>query len=137
MDRTILVEMLSSADWLQKLEKYITDDHQINQKSEEEGWTLTHYAVDVENYAAVKWLVARGADINAKDNDGCTPLHCAVFTDIDFALLGELAVEFGATKFLLSIGADPTIEDDRGNVPRDIAGHYGVETQAVYDTIRY
>lgn len=49
------------------------------------------------------WLIAQGADINAQNNDGYTPLMRAVIrSDIDFVLQ------------LLENGADPTITNDKG-----------------------
>ncbi len=42
------------------------------------GRTPLHIAAEYGNIDAVKWLIAAGADLNAKDKDGSTPLLCAV-----------------------------------------------------------
>ena len=41
--------------------------------------SLLHLAAGVGNYAATKYLLSKGADINLTNNEGNTPLHYAVF----------------------------------------------------------
>jgi glucuronoarabinoxylan endo-1,4-beta-xylanase len=41
------------------------------------GWTLLHLSIMNGDGDAVKYLIESGADINAKANDGYTPLHMA------------------------------------------------------------
>ena len=58
--------------------------------------TLLHVAVLDENMEFVKWLVSQGADVNAKQKNGDTPLHEAVHYNEGIAIV----------KFLVSKGAD-------------------------------
>ena len=44
----------------------------------DKGGNILHYAVMLENLDRVKILVEKGADVNATDNHGQTPLHQAV-----------------------------------------------------------
>jgi len=65
---------------------------------DEEKRTLLHWAFDSDDLDAVLLLVERGAEIDAKDVDGFTPLGYAASSD-----LVEIA------SFLYSAGANPTI----------------------------
>ena len=38
------------------------------------GLSAIHYAVDGGNVQAIEWMILDGADVNAKDNNGWTPL---------------------------------------------------------------
>ncbi len=57
-----------------------------------------------------KALIAKGADVNAKDEDGVTPLHAA-------AAAGEQE----AVVYLLAKGADPNVKDKEGKTALDWA----------------
>lgn len=62
------------------------------------------------NLEKAKKAIEAGANVNAKDKDGDTPLHLAVrFNDL------------GLVQLLLKNGADPTIKDMYGETPLDWA----------------
>ena len=63
--------------------------------------TLMHWAAAYNRPSLIPPMVGLGADVNAKDRDGHTPLHhaCCDPSCKPLALL------------LLGLGADPTIED--------------------------
>ncbi len=65
---------------------------------------------DQDAIETIKLLLARGADVNAANGAGNTPLHGA-------ALRGSPAI----VEFLLKQGADPTVKNARGLTPVDIA----------------
>lgn len=51
-------------------------------KRNEEGETILHQAVEISNYKTVRFLIKKGAEVNARDKNGYTPLHCAVFAKV-------------------------------------------------------
>ncbi|WP_252320951.1 ankyrin repeat domain-containing protein, partial [Spiroplasma endosymbiont of Lariophagus distinguendus] len=71
-----------------------------------------HYAVYNGYFEITKWLLENGADINIKDENGCTPLQIAIASpnnNVNFI------------KFLLENGADINIKDENDNNLLDIA----------------
>ena len=58
------------------------------------------------NAAEAKRLIANGADVNAKNEDGWTPLHLAAIQNA-----AEVA------KVLIANGAEVNANDNRGNTP--------------------
>ena len=58
----------------------------------------------------VTLLVNRGADVNARQHGGWTPLHAAAFN-------GDLPM----TEYLVAHGADASVKSDDGKTPLDAA----------------
>ena len=61
-------------------------------------------AIDEGNVEAVKSAITAGADVNAKDEDGCTPLHNR-WIDAEVAMV------------LIEAGADVKAKDEDGCTP--------------------
>ena len=68
------------------------------------------------NYETVSMLIKAGADVNAQDVRGMTPLALAVATD---------HADPRIVRLLLASGADPTIASVEGETAADWAGKYG------------
>ena len=72
-----------------------------------------------------KLLIEKGANVNAKSNDGATPLHGAAFfchTEI--------------VKLLLNKDADPTAKNVRGESPLDaVKGEWSPELEGIYTSL--
>ena len=64
-------------------------------------------------------LLSKGAEVNAKSNNGRTPLHTAAYQN-----------QQEVTKLLLSAGADPNIKDIEGKTAIDFAKQFGNVTIA-------
>jgi ankyrin repeat protein len=79
------------------------------------GRTALHHAAKMrEGASIVELLVRKGADVNARANDGAqeTPLLCAVENYLEVEDLKEAAL---IIRVLVHLGADINIADARGN----------------------
>jgi len=75
--------------------------------------TPLYYAVDADNVEFAKFLIEKGADVNARDYFGITPLHQAV-------IRGSKRV----AKLLIEKGADVNAKDNYGYTPLHLAAIY-------------
>nr|XP_033472558.1 protein phosphatase 1 regulatory subunit 27-like [Epinephelus lanceolatus] len=73
------------------------------------GMAALHEAVLSGNLDCVKLLVQLGADIHQRDEEGWTPLHMACSDSFPHI-----------ARYLLSLGADPELENDCGEKPADL-----------------
>ena len=100
----------------EELVKYLislgVDVHQKNSNLE-----LVKYLQKNSNLELVRYLVSRGSDINAKTEDGDTPLHIATMSNT--VTLKTLDVE--VLKYLISCGADVNAKNKNGYTPLHIA----------------
>lgn len=78
-----------------------------NARNPTDGDTPLHWANSADDVAA---LVAAGANLNARDFLGHTPLHMAVYTPL-------FARSVDAVLALLAAGADPTARNNNGETP--------------------
>lgn len=74
------------------------------------GQTILHWQVQYFNLPVLKFLIDKGADINAVDINGNTPLHIASYNDYYYENIEEL----------ISRGADTTIKNKKGQTAFDI-----------------
>ena len=87
------------------------------------GHRILSSAVFEGNFNVVKFLLEKGADINAKDTCGKTALHYAINKKSTIDLI----------TLLLEKGADPKIEDESGRTALDYAKLYSTKKE-IYNT---
>src|SRR5689334_4828287 len=115
------------------VQQYLDEGGDPNRRTEHQQ-TLLHIAADNGDLDVIKLLIAHGADINARGYRNYTPLHLAVDGDCNTSGRdGRVATELPAAKLLIESGADESIRDDDGEIPRDTAVLYGKITAALYD----
>ncbi|KAJ3113861.1 hypothetical protein HK100_001866 [Physocladia obscura] len=119
-----LLHIAASMKSPETLSTLLLNDYQkldVNAK-DKDGFTVLHIAAR-KNFAAVKCILESkcGAEINAVDVNGKTPLHVALgFREIDIA------------KLLIDYGADPTIVASNGSSANDVAVNIGCSNKFLY-----
>ena len=98
------------------------------------GTTLLNLCVDYDEIEIARWLIERGADVNARaavDEDGFgghTPLFSTVLSQPNFWMnYGGGAQEAPFTQLLLDHGADPNV---RASLRKQLHPGYGPDTAA-------
>ncbi|XP_034747266.1 protein phosphatase 1 regulatory subunit 27b [Etheostoma cragini] len=85
------------------------------------GMAAIHEAVLSGNLECVKLLLHHGANIHQRDEEGWTPLHMACSDGFPHI-----------ARFLLSLGADPELENDCGEKPADLIELDNKELQELF-----
>ena len=91
---------------LSGVKRYLERGVDVNAKGGFPEWTALGAAVKAGNDSVVKFLIANGADVNARSVNECTPLHLA-------ALNGRKR----AAQLLIAAGASVNAKDDDGGTP--------------------
>ena len=75
------------------------------------GWSVMHLPPNLgRRLEVVQLLIEHGADLEARDKGGCTPLHLAL-----------LSMNVGLAQFLIELGADATAQNYYGLTPLHLA----------------
>jgi len=98
---------------LEEIERALNASASPNVRSPDGGKTALHVAVEKDNKEVVEFLLDHGADPNAKDEWGRTPLQIAAYNSAE------------TTGLLLANGADPDVVDQRDSSPLHAAAYNG------------
>ena len=103
-------------------------NHKASDDSGRPGGTALHLAASLGNFEIVKQLLTNGADPNAKDISGNTPLHAAVErpNTVDHPKVVDL---------LRESGADNRIKNLAGNTPYDVGKAAKTDNVLMKDTV--
>ncbi|XP_044252730.1 uncharacterized protein LOC123003799 isoform X2 [Tribolium madens] len=80
--------------------------------------TILHLALQRHYFQVAQFVIEKGADINAQNDAGCTPLHMLFHVKTD----PEGVIE--GVGLMLYHGADASIRDHNGNIPFELAVIY-------------
>ena len=97
-------------------------DVDLNWRNPVSGWSLLHVVVEHHQPALVRAIVTAGADLDAIDHSGWTPLCLAVDVDLDGATQKGVESQLEMTRLLLELGGDPRA--GRGISAIDVARKY-------------
>jgi ankyrin repeat protein len=127
---TLLNEALRKAVRLGRIEMMhllIQRGAEVSTRDPQTGWSLLHTAVEHGMKESIRVLAKAGADINALNDGGQTPLHLAVDAQTDAAEQIGALPDLSTIRLLLELGADRSIRDNDGRTASDWAADAGVE----------
>jgi ankyrin repeat protein len=96
---------------VKRLEQFLADGIDVNLRDYDRHNTPIHWAASGGNLDAIELLLEYGADVNAQNKNGRTPLHCLISERFDKIALW----------LIKCCGADPHIPDKRGVSAYDLA----------------
>lgn len=100
----------TEADFNRKLQLLLKQGFEFG-KPQANGNTLYHLALDKNDVAALKFIQQSKTDVNAKNDEGITPLHKAAMKANDTEIL----------KYLISIGAKKNVHTEFDETAYDLA----------------
>lgn len=91
----------------EEVERLLSQDAAAVNAIDEYGFTPLHGVAGEEQFEMAEYLIARGADVKARNDTGLTPLHLAAYPEI--------------VRILAKHGADLEAREDGGGTPLHLA----------------
>ncbi|MGG3928307.1 ankyrin repeat domain-containing protein [Metabacillus fastidiosus] len=123
---------LTEIDEFEEIKNILRKNPSLISGRDQYGFSILHAAVMTENEELVEYLIEMGADVNAKNDEGISPLHIVLDEGVAECLLnngdtplhtqvseGEESID--VIQFLLKRGAKPVMRNKFGETPLDIA----------------
>lgn len=129
-------------DDFEAVQRIVQSEPVLIHGADEYEFSVLHAAVMTDNEVMVEFLINHGADVQAKNDEGITPLHIVLYPEIASLLIRHgadvnAAADDGSTplhaqasdgeerldvvEVLLQHGANPSLLDQSGQTPLDIA----------------
>lgn len=89
----------------------------VNAKDNKNGYTALYSAASVESARLVELLLKAGANVNLKDNEGCTVLHQVAGQHTDVSLIKTIKDTKRIITLILDAGADLNEKNNSGYTP--------------------
>jgi len=106
-----------TAAWLgdlTRVKRFVEQGTDVNTKDDQLNWTALHWAAFTDQQDIIKFLLVRGANVNAKGEFGSTPLHYA-------AAAGQREL----VELLLANGAEVDAKSNSDDTPLHSAANRG------------
>ncbi len=100
-------------DWNRKIAEILLRSGAKLSDTDDNGWTVLHYATKFGYLPSIVGLLALGADPNAASKEGFRPLHVAMRVGFGFP-------DIAAVRALLAASANPMLKNAAGQTPLDL-----------------
>ena len=111
---------------IEAIKQHLDAGAEVDAKDDKFVGTFLHWAAAGGQNEIVELLIAKGADVNATDGDGDTPLHLA----------GNNTATKEIAELLIAKGADVNARDDDGETPLDAISLFNDPNGEIADLLR-
>ncbi|NQF17128.1 ankyrin repeat domain-containing protein, partial [Brevibacillus sp. HB1.3] len=74
---------------IELVKKIVTKQPELLHEKDEYEFSVLHGAVMTDDVDLIAYLVAQGADVHAKNDEGITPLHITLYPEVAEALIAH------------------------------------------------